>query len=99
MASSTAGHRLCWSLLLLGAFYGVGCVVFVQLERGAELERYAENRNLYEQMRGLYSFRHCEDDAFQQLSFCKSQAEFSKSLEAYFNEHGNSVKDNGQWRS
>lgn len=97
MTTPTLGHRLCWSLLLLLCFYTVGCFVFVNLERGAELERYAENRKLYEQMKELYSFEHCEDAAFQQLSFCKGQAEFSSSLEAYFNEHGNSIEDQSQW--
>lgn len=97
MTSPGLVHRLCWSFLLLLTFYSSGCVVFIKLERGAELERYAENKKLYERMKSLYSFRHCEDPAFQHLSFCERQAEFSSSLEAYFNEHGNSVEDQGQW--
>lgn len=95
--AANPGHRLCWSLLLLGLFYGVGCVVFVRLERAAELERYAANQRLYDRMQELYSFEHCEDPAFQQLSFCREQAKFSDSLESYFNHHGNSLKDRGQW--
>jgi hypothetical protein len=97
MEKSLHGHRLLWSLLLLLAFYFIGCLVLVPLERKAELQRYASNQQLYERMRGLYAFHHCEDPAFQTLSFCKGQAEFSKSLEAYFNEHGNSVEDKEQW--
>jgi hypothetical protein len=94
---SSQGHRLFYALLLLCAFYFIGCVILVPLERGAELERYAANRRLYDRMRGLYAFHHCEDPAFRALSFCKGQAEFSKNLEAYFNEHGNSVEDKAQW--
>lgn len=97
MDSNSMSHRLLWSLLLLVAFLVSGCFVFITLERGAELERYEENRKLYEQMRELYTFEHCEDPAFAHLSFCKGQADFSKSLEAYFNEHGNSIVDQGQW--
>lgn len=92
-----AQGRLIWSLLLLVLFYAIGVIVFYTLERQTELQTYAENRALYQKMRELYSFKHCEDPAFQRLSFCKSQKEFSASLKEYFNKHGNSVEDLGQW--
>jgi len=94
---STFGQRLLWSLGLLLIFYGIGCVVFVNLERKAELQTYAENRQLYDEMTKLYAFHHCEDPAFQDLSFCKSQAAFSESLEGYFNDHRNPIEDREQW--
>lgn len=94
---STALQRIVWSLLLLTAYYFVGVVVFINLERQAELRTYAENRELYDKMKELYSFHHCEDPAFQNLSFCQKQAEFDESLRDYFNEHGNSIKDLQQW--
>lgn len=97
MGESNFGQRFLWSFLLLLFFYAVGCVVFTQLERDAELQMYAENRKLYEQMKELYSFHHCEDPAFQSLSFCKSQAAFSESLRLYFNMHGNAIVDLQQW--
>eukprot|EP00927_Polykrikos_kofoidii_P022586 TRINITY_DN21022_c0_g1_i1.p1 TRINITY_DN21022_c0_g1~~TRINITY_DN21022_c0_g1_i1.p1 ORF type:complete len:284 (-),score=44.03 TRINITY_DN21022_c0_g1_i1:22-873(-) len=97
MTASNPGHRICWALLLLAVFYGLGSVVFMSLERGAELERYAANAKFYEQMQELYSFEHCADPAFQQLSFCREQAKFSESLESYFNHHGWSLKDRRQW--
>lgn len=71
--------------------------MFCKLERKAELERYASNRDLYEKMKELYSFHYCEDEAFQSLSFCKNQAAFSESLLEYFNEHRNSLVDQEQW--
>eukprot|EP00929_Paragymnodinium_shiwhaense_P027066 TRINITY_DN15973_c0_g1_i1.p1 TRINITY_DN15973_c0_g1~~TRINITY_DN15973_c0_g1_i1.p1 ORF type:complete len:291 (-),score=75.34 TRINITY_DN15973_c0_g1_i1:250-1122(-) len=94
---SSLGHRIGWSCLLLGIFYTLGVIVFVRFERPAELERTAQNRRLYEEMQALYSFHHCEDPAFQQLSFCEKQAEFSVTLKAYFNQHGNSMEDRQQW--
>lgn len=95
--ASTLAHRLGWSCLLLGVFYTVGVIIFVRCERPAELERTEENRRLYEKMQELYSFHHCEDPAFENLSFCRKQAEFSDALKAYFNQHGNSMEDRGQW--
>jgi len=95
--SSTIAGRLCWSSLLLLVFYACGVFVFVNLEREAELRTYAENRELYENMKGMYSFEHCADSAFQGLTFCRSQAEFTDSLRVYFNQHGNSVEDLEQW--
>lgn len=94
---STFGQRLLWSLVLLLTFYGFGVVVFINLEREAELQTYADNRKLYDDMKGLYAFHHCEDPAFQDLSFCKSQAGFSESLETYFNDHQNPIEDRKQW--
>lgn len=94
---SSSGQRLIWSLLLLVIFYAIGIFVFCKLERKAELERYAANRELYEKMKELYSFHYCEDPAFQSLSFCKNQAAFSESLKDYFNEHRNSLEDQEQW--
>mmetsp|Transcript_27803 Transcript_27803/g.60775 ORF Transcript_27803/g.60775 Transcript_27803/m.60775 type:complete len:278 (+) Transcript_27803:45-878(+) len=95
--ASTFGQQLCWSGLLLIAFYSVGCVVFVHLEREAELQVYANNRKLYEDMTTLYSFDHCKDPSFEKLSFCRGQAEFSKSLKDFFNQHRNSLEDLRQW--
>lgn len=95
--ASTSSQRLCWSVVLLVLFYSAGCIVFVALEREAELRTYAENRELYEQMKGLYSFHHCDDPAFKDLSFCQSQAAFSESLRSYFNQRGNSMEDLEQW--
>jgi len=94
---STTIQRLLWCALLLCVFYTSGCIVFVNLERAAELQSYAENRELYARMKELYSFHHCEDPAFQDLTFCRSQAAFSESLRIYFNQHGNSVVDLEQW--
>jgi len=94
---SNSGQRLIWCLLLLVVFYAAGTFVFCKLERKAELERYASNRELYEKMKELYSFHYCEDPAFQSLSFCKNQATFSDSLLEYFNGHGNSIVDQQQW--
>jgi hypothetical protein len=95
--ASTHGQRLIFAFLLLFAFYTVGCIVFVHVERPAELERTQENRELYLKMKELYSFAHCEDPAFQRLSFCLEQKQFSESLETYFNEHGNAMVDRRQW--
>jgi len=95
--SSTFGQRICFSLVLLSVFYASGCVVFIYLEREAELLSYAENRELYLKMRELWSFHHCEDPAFKSLPFCKEQHAFSESLLAYFNQHGNSIDDRQQW--
>jgi len=97
MAGASAGQRLCWASLLLVLFYSVGVIVFYVLERKNELETYAQNKELYLSMKKLYSFDHCKDPAFANLSFCKSQKEFSASLEDYFNTHGNSMEDLGQW--
>lgn len=95
--SSTTCQRLTWAFLLLSCFYAVGCTVFRYLERDAEIQTYADNEALYMKMQSMYSFHYCEDPAFQQLSFCKDQASFSASLLEYFNEHGNSFRDNEQW--
>lgn len=94
---SNSGQRLLWSLLLLFVFYAAGIFTFCKLERKAELQRYAANRELYEKMKDLYSFHYCEDPAFQSLSFCRNQASFSQSLLEYFNQHGNSIEDLQQW--
>lgn len=94
---STFGHRLVWCLVLVIAFYISGCIIFVNLERDAELMTYKKNRDLYENMQKLYSFEHCEDPAFQKLGFCKNQAKFTESLKVYFNQHGNSIVDKEQW--
>jgi len=94
---SNSGQRLLWSLLLLFVFYAAGIFTFCKLERKAELQRYAANRELYEKMKDLYSFHYCEDPAFQSLSFCRNQAAFSQSLLEYFNQHGNSIEDLQQW--
>lgn len=94
---SNTGQRLIWSVLLLVVFYAVGILVFCKLERKAELERYASNRELYSKMKELYSFHYCEDPSFESLSFCKNQAKFGESLSEYFNEHRNSLKDQEQW--
>ena len=75
-----------------------GVLVFLHLERPAELRNYRENRALYGQMRKLYSFEHCKDPAFKDLSFCKDQAKFSATLADYFNRSGpNSLEDKEQW--
>lgn len=84
-------------VLLLLIFYATGVFVFCKLERGAELDRYAANRELYDKMKELYSFHYCEDPAFEGLSFCKNQRAFGESLLDYFNQHGNSIKDQEQW--
>lgn len=94
---SNSGQRLLWSVLLLFVFYAAGVFVFTKLERKAELERYASNRELYDKMKELYSFHYCEDPAFESLSFCRNQASFSESLLDYFNQHGNSIVDQEQW--
>lgn len=89
--------RLCWCVALLAVFYGAGVPAFMHLERGAELDGYRENAALFERMKDMYSFQHCEDPAFKDLSFCKDQATFSQALRDYFNRHGNAVEDQGQW--
>eukprot|EP00747_Dinoflagellata_sp_TGD_P167798 gnl/TRDRNA2_/TRDRNA2_192918_c0_seq1.p1 gnl/TRDRNA2_/TRDRNA2_192918_c0~~gnl/TRDRNA2_/TRDRNA2_192918_c0_seq1.p1 ORF type:complete len:291 (-),score=59.20 gnl/TRDRNA2_/TRDRNA2_192918_c0_seq1:52-924(-) len=94
---STLGLRICWAALLLIFFYATGIPLFVKLEREAELAQYAENRRVYERMKELYSFKHCKDEAFEDLSFCKDQEEFSAQLKDYFNKHGNSLVDLEQW--
>lgn len=94
---STFGQRMLWAILWLTAFYFLGCVVFTHLEREAELETYAENAKLYEKMKELYSFSHCKDPAFHNLAFCRDQETFSHHLKGYFNQHGNSIEDRGQW--
>lgn len=94
---SNSGQRLVWSLLLLFVFYATGILVFCKLERKAELDRYAANRELYDRMKELYSFHYCEDKAFEGLSFCKNQVSFGESLKEYFNEHRNSLVDQEQW--
>lgn len=94
---SNSGQRLVYVLLLLVVFYAAGIFVFCKLERKAELERYDANRELYDKMKELYSFHYCEDEAFKSLSFCKNQEAFSESLVDYFNQHGNSMKDQEQW--
>jgi len=94
---SNSGQRFVYVVLLLVVFYALGTFVFCKLERKAELDRYATNRELYDKMKELYSFHYCEDEAFKTLSFCKNQAAFSDSLTEYFNQHGNSLKDQEQW--
>jgi len=94
---SNSVQRLVYVLCLLIVFYAVGIFVFCKLERKAEVERYSANRELYDKMKELYSFHYCEDEAFKTLSFCKNQAAFSESLLDYFNQHGNSIKDQEQW--
>lgn len=94
---STVLQRLGWCSLLLVFFYVSGCIVFINCERAAELKTYAQNRALYEKMKELYSFKHCADPAFKGLSFCKDQKKFSGALKEYFNKHGNSIVDLGQW--
>lgn len=93
----TFGPRFLWSVLLLSVFYTFGCLTFFYLEREVELKSYSENYVFQEQMEDLYAFEHCKDPAFQQLTFCQKQADFSISLKRYFNQHGNSVKDLQQW--
>lgn len=95
--AATPGTRLLWSGMLLAVFYSTGCLVFNYLERDAELEMYAQNKRLYEQMKDLYSFSHCKDPAFQGLSFCRDQEKFSGSLKEYFKQHGNSWQDQKNW--
>lgn len=96
MGSSTP-VQIAWCLGLLAIFYTLGTVIFCWIERPAELQAYRENRALYEQMKSLYSFKHCEDPAFKGLSFCKDQAAFSRALRDYFNTHGNQIDDQYQW--
>lgn len=97
-STSTFTQRLLWAAVLLFVYYTTGCVVFITLEREAELESYADNRELYAQMKELYAFEHCDDPAFSTLSFCEEQRQFSDSLRQYFNRHGNSsMEDLGQW--
>lgn len=95
--ASTLGQRICWSLVLLSVLYVSGILIFVRFERGAELQMYEDNRILYTSMKDLYSFHHCEDEAFQNLSFCKNQANFGETLRVYFNQHTNSMEDLEQW--
>lgn len=95
--ASTPGQKGCYALSLLLVFYVVGCLVFVRLERKAELQTYAANKQMYEDMRDLYSFEYCADPAFQRLTFCQNQAEFSTALKDYFNKHGNAMEDREQW--
>lgn len=95
--ASTPGQRFCYTVCLLFVFYSVGVFVFRSIERPAELQRYTENRELYEEMKELYSFEHCNDPAFQSLTFCKDQAKFGQALKDYFNERGHAVRDQEQW--
>lgn len=94
---ASAGQQFCWSALLLFVYYSTGCLIFTRLEREAELQMYANNLKLYDDMEALYSLEYCKDPAFADLSFCRSQAEFSVLLKSYFNSHGNSIADLEQW--
>lgn len=93
---SLAGRGLICALML-SAFYAVGSVAFVSVERENELLTYEMNRVLYHDMKRMYEFDHCADPSFAKLGFCKDQQEFSNVLEDFFNEHGNSVADGEKW--
>lgn len=89
--------RLLGCFLGLAVFYAVGAVAFVAAERENELLTYELNQVLYSDMKSMYEFEHCTDPSFSGLGFCKDQQEFSRLLEEFFNEHGNSVVDKKQW--
>lgn len=84
-------------VLMLSAFYAVGSVCFVAVERQNELMTYEMNKVLYNDMKRMYEFDHCADPSFAKLGFCKDQQEFSNVLEDFFNEHGNAVQDGEKW--
>jgi len=89
--------RLLGCLLGLALFYTIGAFAFVAAERENELLTYQLNQVLYSDMKSMYEFEHCADPSFAGLGFCRDQQEFSRLLEEFFNEHGNSVEDKEQW--
>lgn len=89
--------RLLGCFVGLALFYTVGALAFVNVERENELLTYEMNQVLYSDMKSMYEFEHCADASFSGLGFCKDQREFSRLLEEFFNEHGNSVEDKEQW--
>jgi len=89
--------RVLGAFLGLSAFYTIGAFTFVAVERENELLTYQINQVLYNDMKSMYQFKHCDDSSFKNLAFCRDQREFSEILQEFFNEHGNSVEDKEQW--
>eukprot|EP00392_Amoebophrya_sp_AT5.2_P002669 g2674.t1 len=86
------------ALAALCSYYALGLLLFPLAERPNELDRYKQNRALYNGMDRLFSFEYCRDEAFQDLSFCQSQEKFRHALQDYFNGSGpNSLVDKGNW--
>jgi hypothetical protein len=89
--------RVLGAFVGLSVFYTIGAITFVAVERENELFTYEINQVLYNDMKSMYQFKHCDDSSFKNLAFCRDQREFSEILEEFFNDHGNSVEDKEQW--
>jgi len=89
--------RLLWCFVSLAIFFSVGASTLVYIERENELINYELNKIMYNDMKSMYSFDHCDEPSFSGLGFCKDQETFSRMLEEFFNEHGNSVDDLQKW--
>jgi len=74
-----------------------GGIVFAHLERDAELAEYKKNQFFYRQMRAMYEFKHCEEDWFKDMEFCRQQESFHELLKDFFTRSGNSMEDEHKW--
>jgi len=88
-----------WNCLAaVAALCLLGALVFPELEREEELERYERARRMYEDLNALARFSGCDTELIRHMPFCENAESFRMSLVPFFGpDTSNSMVDREAW--